>query len=356
MKQRWIRFGLAMGLAVVTSACSLWPGEEEKQEAPTPTVSPVIEVSEDYYGSVPPYRQNQTRGLLSRLTPSTYRVDFSHLELGLMEIAQETFAKEEFYFQEGQQINKEQVTAWLSRAKDDPAGVNPDQGPSLLVHVLEHDYLEKETRKLSGIVIGLSLSPVYEDAAGQEKKYTVDELRSKGEQIAAKIVQTVRAQNQQIPMVVALYQVPDRNSTMIPGNFISTGSVNATESSVSKWQPIDEKYYLFPSSEVEKDYPQISLQYDKLMKQTQSFFQEYIGLTGLGRFMGGKMTELTITATAEYDSRTEVLQFTQYAASLINQLIDKDVHVNLYVQSINQPLAIYVRPPEGEPYMHIYRK
>ncbi|HZG15753.1 MAG TPA: CamS family sex pheromone protein [Candidatus Bathyarchaeia archaeon] len=356
MNTRWLRFGLAAGLAVVTTACSLWPGKEETKETPTPTISPVIEVSENYYGSVPPYRQNQTRGMLSRLTPSSYRMDFSHLELGLMEIAQETFSNEDYYFQEGQQIKKEQVTAWLSRAKDDPAGVNPDQGPSLLVHVLEHDYLEKETRKLSGIVLGLSLSPVYEDASGQEKKYTVDELRAKGQQIASRIVQTVRAENQQIPMVVALYQVPDRNSTMIPGSFISTGTVNATDSSVSKWQPIDEKYYLFPSTEVEKDQPQISLQFDKLMKQIQSFFQEYVGITGTGRFMGGKMTELTITATAEYDSRTEVLQFTQYAASLINQLIDKDVHVNLYVQSINQPLSIYVRPPDGEAYMHIYRK
>jgi protein involved in sex pheromone biosynthesis len=356
MKNKWIRFCFAVVLAVATPACSLWPEKEKAPEPATPSISPVIEVSEDYYGSVPPYRQNQTRGMLSRLSQGTYRIDFSHLELGLMEIARETFSNKEYYFQEGQQISRDQVNAWLSRAKDDPAGVNPDIGPHLLIHVLEHDYLDKETQKLAGMVIGLSLSPVYEDATGQKKLYTREELRAKGEQIAAKIVQTVRAENQQIPMVVALYEVPDRKSTMVPGNFIATGTVKASDSSVSKWLPIDEKYYLFPSSQAEEEQPQIALQYDKLMKQTQQYFKEYIGLTGVGRFMGDRLTELTITATAEYDSRTEVLQFTQFSANLINQLIDKDVHVNLYVQSINQPLAIYVRPPDGDGYMHIYRK
>jgi protein involved in sex pheromone biosynthesis len=356
MRTKWMHFCLAAGLAAFTSACSLLPGKEEAPTPATPSISPVIEVSEDYYGSVPPYRPNQTRGMLSRLSQGSYRIDFSHLELGLMEIARETFSTKEYYFQEGQQIKRDEVTAWLSRAKDDPAGLNPNKGPNLLVHVLEHDYLDKDTQKLAGMVLGLSLSPVYEDATGQEKSYTREELLAKGQQLAAKIIPKVRAENQQIPMVIALYEVPDPSSTLVPGNFIATGTVNAADSSVSKWQPIDEKYYLFPSTEAEKDQPQVSLQYDKLMKQTQQFFQEYIGLTGIGRFMGGKLTELTITATAEYDSRTEVLQFTQFAANLISQLIDKDVHVNLYVQSINQPLAIYVRPPDGEGYMHIYRK
>lgn len=358
--QRWKRIagvGLGAVLSLLMTACSILPGLKENAPEPaTPTISPVIEVSEDYYGSMPPYKENQTRGMLSRLSQGSFRIDFSHLELGLMEIARETFATQEYYFQEGQQIKREQVQAWLSRAKDDPAGQNPDQGPQQLIHVLEHNYLDKETNQLAGIVIGLSLSPLYEDAAGEEKVYTTDELRAKGQQIAARIVQAARAENQQVPMVVALYQVPDRNSTLVPGHFILTGTVKATESAVSKWQPIDEKYYLFPSSEAEKEQPQTSLQYDKLLTQAQSYFPEYMGMTGVGRFMGGKLTELTITATAEYDSRTEVLQFTQYTSNLINQLFDSDVHVNLYVQSINQPLAIYVRPAEGEPYMHIYRK
>lgn len=353
-KKQYTILSTIMILSLSLSACSIWPGsKKEASEVATPSVSPVIEVSEDYYGSVPPYQENQTRGMLAE---TNYRIDFSHLELGLMEIARETFPPSEYFFQEGQQIKREQVEAWLSRAKANPEGVNPDKGPQLLVHVLEHDYLAKGKQQLAGMVLGLSLSPVYQDGTEQTKMYSTDELRAKGQQIAAKIVQKVRAENPQIPILVALFQVPDKSSTLVPGHFILTGTVSAAESSVSKWQPIDEEYYLFPSDTVEKKYPQPSLQYDKLMKQTQSYFGEYIGLTGVGRFMGGKLTELTITATAEYDSRTAVLQFTQFAANGINQFIDKDVHVNLYVQSINQPLAIYIRPTSGEPYMHIYRK
>ncbi|MBO8164762.1 MAG: CamS family sex pheromone protein [Brevibacillus sp.] len=346
---------LVLILAITTTACTFFDGEDEKPNPATPTISPIIEVSGDYYGSVVPYQPNQTRGMLSRM--SGFRIDFSRLELGLLEIARETFSPKEYLFQEGQLISSEQVNAWLAPAsKDNPEGLNPEDGNTLLLHVLEHDYLDKESQQLAGIVLGLTLSPQYKDASGQEKVYTTDELREKGKAIAARIVQKVRAENQQIPMVVALFRVPEKNSTLLPGTFIMTGTVNSTESAVSKWQPIEEKYYLFPSDAVYKDYPQISLQYDKLMKQTKAFYGEFIGLTGVGRFMGGELIELTLTATAEYDSRTEVTQFTQYCASLINQLLDKQVHVNLYVESINRPLAVYVRPANGEPYMHVYRK
>lgn len=341
-------------LAVMTSACSLLPGQENTPTPATPSISPVVDVNEDYYSGLFPYKENKTRGMLSKL--KTYRIDFSHLELGLLEIARETYPEEDYFFQEGQVISSEQAKAWLSSPSENQEGLNPEKGENLLVNVLEHDYLDKSTKKLSGIVIGLTLSPRYKDASGQDKVYTTNELRTKGQQLAAHIVTKVRAEAQQIPMVVALYQVPEKTSTLVPGHFILTGTVNATESSVSKWQPIDEAYYLFPSDDVYKAYPQLSLQYEKLMKQTQSFFGEYIGLTGVGRFMDGQLIEMNLTATAEYDSRTEVLQFTQFAATLINQLFDKKVHVNLYVQSISKPLAIYVRPANSEGYMHIYRQ
>jgi len=349
----WARCKLAAAglLAVVATGCSLLPaGKERVVEPTTPSLSPVIEVSEDYYGSIMPYQPNQTRGMLSE---TKYRIDFSHLELGMMEFARDTFPTSSFLFQEGQYIKKDQVRAWITEEK---AGEQTGQRKSgLLAHVLEHDYLNKETQKLAGMALGLSLSSVYKDATGQEKRYTVAELQERGKQLAAKMVQSVRASDLQVPILIMLYQVPEANSSLVPGNFIMSGTVNANEAAISKWQPIDEEFFLFPSTEVGKKYAQQSLQYDKLMRESQTFFRDFIGMTGVGRFMGGNLTELTITATAEYDSRTEVLQFTQFAAKNIDQLFDKNVHVNLYVQAMNKPLAIYIRPVKGEPYMHIYR-
>ncbi|WNC15607.1 CamS family sex pheromone protein [Brevibacillus brevis] len=346
------RLMTAFLLTMAATGCSLLPGSQEKGVEPaTPSLSPIVEVSEDYYGSLPPYKPNQTRGMLS---DTKYRIDFSHLELGLMEFARDTFPTSEYYFQEGQQIKKEQVTEWIAQDKASATGGQKKKG--ILVHVLEHDYVTKDKGQLAGMVLGLSLSPEYQDATGQDKMYTTQELQAKGQQLASRIVQSVRVNTPTVPMLVLLYQVPEANSSLVPGHFIMSGTVNANEAAISKWQPIDEEFYLFPSSDVEKKYAQQSLQYDKLMRQAQSYFGEYVGMTGVGRFMSGKLTELTITATAEYDSRTEVLQFTQFAAGAINQLFDKSVHVNLYVQSMNKPLAIYIRPNAGEPYMHIYRQ
>lgn len=343
---------LAMGCSLTMTACSLFPDKkDEGVPLATPSISEVIEVSEDYFSSVFPYEKNQTRGLVS----TGRRIGFTHLELGLLEIARETFNPDEYLFQEGQLISRSQVEAWLSLDSKHPEGLNSEQNPNLVAHILEHNYLNME-RELAGIVIGISLSPDYKDETGADKEYTRDELRSKGQQVASVIVQKVRHENQQIPMVVALYQIPSRSNSLVPGNFILSGTVNASDSTISKWLPIDEEYYLFPSSALEKDHSQISFQFDKLRKQIQEFFGEFIGLTGNGRFMDGELRELTLTATAEYDSRTEVLQFTQYAAALLEQLFDDNVHINLYVQSINQPLSIYVRPNSGPSYMHIYRK
>jgi protein involved in sex pheromone biosynthesis len=354
MKKQSKFYSLALTalLSVVTAGCSFWPGGgQENNLPPNPTITSVVAVSEDYYGSIVPYKPNQTRGMLAG---NSYRIDFSRLELGLMEIARDTFPTDEYLFQEGQQIKAEQVSEWIAQYNIKAPDGKKKTG--LLVNVLEHDYLEKQQKQLAGMVLGISLSPIYMDATGKEKTYNTDELRAKGQQVAARIVQAVRADNPQIPIVLALYQVPDKNSTLVPGHFIMSGTVNANETAISKWQPINEEYFLFPSDVAEKNYAQQSLQFDKFKRQTQNFFGEYIGMTGLGRFMGGKLTELTITATAEYDSRTEVLQFTQFAAAAIDEAFDKSVHVNLYVQSINRPLAIYIRPASGEPYMHIYRQ
>lgn len=347
-----LKVAAAFLLALLATGCSLLPGGKQSVPEPiAPSLSPVVEVSEDYYGSIPPYKPNQTRGMLAG---TRYRIDFSHLELGLMEFARETFPTSEYLFQEGQQIKAEQVAEWIEQ--DKAGAANGQRKKGVLVHVLEHDYLDKKTQQLAGMVLGLSLSPLYQDATGQEKQYTPQELQAKGQQLAASIIQSVRVNTPQVPMLILLYQVPEANSSLVPGHFIMSGTVHANEAAVSKWQPINEEYFLFPGTDVERKYAQQSLQFDKLMEQSEQYFGEYIGMTGLGRFMGGSLTELTITATAEYDSRTEVLQFTQFAADAINRLVDKNVHVNLYVQSMNKPLAIYVRPANGEPYMHIYRQ
>ncbi|AKF93280.1 CamS family sex pheromone protein [Brevibacillus laterosporus] len=354
-KRKLVRYlCILIACSVLLSACSLLPGKKDSADPVAPAVSSVLQVDENYYGSAAmPYQKNQTRGMLS--SNPKYRIDFSHLEYGMMEIAKESFSPSSYLFQEGQRISRKQVTTWIEWEKKNPEGLNPDKANKLLVNVLEHNYLDKKDQKLAGIVLGLSLSPIYQDPSGLEKRLSVDELRSKGQQIAAKIVMKVRAENPQIPLVVAMYQVPESSSNLVPGNFIMSGIVNANDSSVAKWQPINEEYFLLPGDAAYSKYPQASLQFEKLMKQGQSFFQEFVGMTGTARFLNGDLTELTINATAEYDSRTEVIQFTQMIAQAIDQYIDKRVHVNFYVQSINQPLAIYVRPADGKSYMHIYR-
>ncbi|MBO8171717.1 MAG: CamS family sex pheromone protein [Bacillaceae bacterium] len=343
MKKVFLR-GLVVAVTagiLLLSGCSLFNGDKESEPSITePMVSPVINVSDDYYPGKLPYEPSQTRGMIHNVGT---RVDMTRLELGLMEIAGDTFDRDQYLFQEGQIIEREDIEKWF-------------EGTPNLLHVLEHDYLNRENGELAGTVIAISLSPV---VTKQEETVTLteDELRELGKNFAGQVIGAVRETEPDVPMVLSLY-VTNPESSLIPGHFIAVGKVNSEEDSVSDWKNINEKYYLLPGDEIFEDHIRISRNYDQFQEEIQTFFSDYIGVVGVARFVQDRMVELTLTATAEYDSKTESLQFAQYAASLFPEYFDDQVHINLYVETIDRPMAIYVRPPagQGDPFFHVYRK
>ncbi|MCF6094461.1 CamS family sex pheromone protein [Microaerobacter geothermalis] len=342
-----------VAMIFLLSGCSLFQEKEAEPNVIKPNISPNIEVTEKYYPGVLPYQPNQSRGTLTRLNS---RLDASRLELGLLEIAQQTFPINQYVFREGQFLTKGELESWLARkTPENLNGLNPSEGTPFLYHILEHNYLSKDGTKVEGIVIALSFSSQYETPQGETKEYLPEEMLSKTKGIANLVVQRLRQKVTSVPIIVALFQMEPKPS-LIPGRFISVGTVNGNEETISKWKEMNEKYVLYPSNKtLEGIFLKTQRDFTDFKNEVQGFYQNFAGIIGMGRFVEGELVELTVTVTTEFDSKTEIIQMTQFIASILPKYFPDNTYINVYVNSISRPQAIYVRPNNGEPFFHVYR-
>lgn len=329
-------------------------------------ITPSVQVAEKYYRGLHPFKESNTRGTLQN-SLSAYRLDADRLELGLMEIAQEYVPIENNLFREGQVIVSDELRQWLGvESETNKLGLNPADAPqSVLMHILEHNYWDLKGESLDAVVIGLSLASTYEVMREEGEsietvlmQYTPDELRNYGVEMADKVAERIRSKVDNVPIIIALYQLEERNS-LVPGNFLSVGYVEKDQNYASQWNTLNETYFLFPSNALtrfdgERSSTHARDFYD-FKDELQSFFPNYLGIIGLGRFVDEQLAELTLTVTTEFASKTEVIQLTQFLGATAMDTFPKNIQLNIYVQAINNPQSIFVRPADGEAIMHIYR-
>lgn len=363
---------LTTSLLFIVSGClpsKTNTNDELEIDVPPAESAPTIYVQENYYGGLLPFVTSQARGTLDTYL-GNYRLDSDRLELGLLDIAQDYFPIDSHLYREGQFITRQEIQSWLRvQSNDHPTGLNPaDKDERILLHILEHNYWDSKANSLKGIVIGLSLAPKYSsitaDGAKTQLYYTDDELRNYGQEMARQISERIRSklrntEYSDIPIVFSLYRLEEQGN-LIPGNFLSVGRSQNGEIEIKDWKTINEIYFLFPSTPLNNFERDRSLtnatQFGEFRNEIQNYFPNYVGVVGIGRYVNEKLVELTITANTEFGAKTEVIQLTQFMGGQAMEKFPKDVHINIYIQSINEPQSIFVRPADGgEPMMHIYR-
>lgn len=357
---KWMKaITLSISVMLLVSGCipQINKPEDSQIQLPNEIVTPVIPYGEKFYQTSLPYLPNKTKGTIATFKN---RLDANRLELGLIELAQTKFDPGKYLFQEGQILSTDDVEDWLGRyhPEKNTLGLNPEQGSNILIHILEHDYINAETKELAGIVLGLSINPIYTVTENNEKKTTVMDLdaqRAKAEEYGTKIVQRIRAMDVKVPIMVAGF-VLEPDSSMIPGHFINYGTAGREDENIESWENIDERYVLYPGKLSKTDREkEIGGKFSDLQEKVREFFAHYAGVIGLARFISDKPVELTITVHAEYSSKTEVIALTQYISGLLPELFPDDMKINIYIQSIDQPEAVYIRPIDGDPFFHVYR-
>ncbi|WXB94813.1 CamS family sex pheromone protein [Bacillus sp. FJAT-52991] len=355
-------------------------GKEEK------AIIPNYQISEDFYRTITPFKPGKARGLV--VSNLNTRYDIVELETGLMRIAQENFSPEKYLFQEGQTLDKETIQAWLDREYTDAQlkekgmkpeenlGLNPiddgkgsvqernEKSPIYLAHVMEHNYLTKtedNSLELGGVVIGLALNSVHyytkeKYGAQYEHKISDEEIEREGKKIAEEVAKRVRTIKgiKDVPVTIALFQQQAQNS-VVPGNFIAYTHLDEDEDTISEWEKVDEKYYLFPSPEAEKERRDDLTYFLNFKQDVEKYFKNYSGVIGKALYNGDELVSLSIEIPIQFYGKAEVIGFTQFVTGLTMDHFPAYTPVEVTITSAGEPEALIVKEPNADkPYVHIY--
>ncbi len=359
---------------------------QQKDNKAEKAIIPNYQISDDYYRTVLPFKPSKARGMVVENLNSRY--DINEFEKGLTRIAHDPFAPDKFLFQEGQFLDRETVSLWLNRQyteaqlkenglkKNENIGLNPlddgkgsiedrnEKNPIYLAHILEHDYLVKtndEKIKLGGIVIGLALNSVsyYEKekyGPTYEVKLNQADIKANGEKMAAQVLTRLRKDKdlKDVPITIALFKQAEKNS-VTPGNFFEYTNVGKADSTIGGWDKVNEKYYLFPSTEAENDHRDDQTFFLNFKQDIEKYFPNFTAIVGRALYRNDQLANLNIEIPIQFNSNSEVIGFTQYVTGLILDHFPDYVSVQIEISSVDGPEALITKEPkQKEPTVHIY--
>jgi protein involved in sex pheromone biosynthesis len=365
--------------------------EEVVQEKPDSTetekaIIPKYQISDQYYRTILPFEPSKARGMV--VYNLNTRNDISEFETGLMRLAQQSFNPDQYLFQEGQSLDSERVRLWLNRkltpsqlkeeglTEAENIGLNPlndekgdvkeqnNRNPIYLAHILEHNYLVKKeegTVQLGGVAIGLALNSIHyyqteQYGATYEKKIPQDEIIKEGKKIAAEVVRRLRGMSElkDVPIMVALFEQESRAS-VVPGHFFSYTTVSKGNANIDKWENVDERYYLFPSSEATNDHRDDVTSFLNFKQDVEEYFPNFTGVIGKAFYTGDQLRNLNISIPIQFYGRAEAIGFTQYVTGLVMEHFPDYISVQVDISSVSGPEALIVRKAEQtEPFVHVY--
>ena len=385
---------LALGLATALLLTGCNPGFSKKEEVvqdakstdEKPSIVPKYKISDSYYQTILPFKPGESRGLtVARLNT---RYDIDEFETGLMRQAKETFATDEYLYQEGQYLKKQDLTLWLQRkmskaqlkaaklTEDENIGINPQIGekgsneelntesPIYLANILEHDYLKRTGSnkvRLGGISIGLALNSVhyYNTKEGYPREVQISQakLNEVGKRLADAVVKRVRNVDglSKVPIVIALFRQESRDSIK-PGHFFASTVVDEGESVINKWEEVDEKYFSFPSEDATKNNAEDATNFNGFRQDIETYFPNYTGVVGRGFYRDGQLAQLSIDIPMQFYGKGEVIGFTQYVTGLAIKYFPDYFALEINISSVGGPESLIIRKEGQEtPTVHIYQ-
>lgn len=346
------------------------------------TIIPNMQLNDNYYRTLVPYKESASRGLVVSNLYTKY--DIKEVEEGLMRLSQNAYDTENYYFQEGQYLDKETISNWLYRSnqnEDKPEelrGLNPpdidakgvkltpevraQEAPIYLSHIVEQNYLVKTKDNkvtLGGISIGLALNSIYyyqKEKYGDtfEQPISDAEIEKNGKAIAEKVISRLRQRPelQDIPILIGLFKQNASNS-IVPGTYFS---YNISETGgLGKWQDSNEQYVTFPMSSPDELYRDVNTNFQNFKQDIDKYFANYTSVIGKGFYQNNRLQKLMIEIPIQFYGSTEIIGFTQYLSGVILQQLPADVDIEVSITSVNGPEALILKKrSDKEPFVHIY--
>lgn len=372
MKQkRWV---IALTAVLLLSGCV--PSNQDvemEQENENPdaenVVIPSLQLDDTYYRTLLPLKKSEARGEIVNNMSSKY--DIEEVEMGLIRLSQRHFSPDDYFFQEGQYIDKSTSQNWLARKSQvkDKSGLNPDvpkeatpedrvnKYPVYLSHIVEQNYLVRageDKIKLDGVSIGLAMNSVY-SYQNIQRTIPEDEMLEKGRAMANEVVTRLRQDPElkEVPILVGIFRQGGSNS-LVPGTYINYGLAARGSNEVQDWTDVDEEYVLFPVPSSEEKYRDAGRLFDHFKMDVDEYFSSFTSVIGTGFYQGTKLSRMKIDIPIQFYGSAELVGFTQY---LTEQVIEhySGIKVEVSVTSTNGPEALIVKEADDtEPYVHIY--
>ncbi|MDX6153615.1 CamS family sex pheromone protein [Marinococcus sp. PL1-022] len=397
------RAGLVIAASVFAlSGCGLFGGNESESENSQPeseedlSLSAGIPSLDEYYRAVltddGQYVTGESRGLSNAIVYN--RFDLERMEIGMQELASEEFSQDNYYFREGQIIERSELNSWLLREGEEedgepttrPKGLNPPLAgskgdgfeerersePRTMSNLLEHNYMEEgsDGLELGGIVIGLSMNETYyfreeyEDGTygpWLEESISEENALEDAKRIAGEITERLRNENrdnadriEEVPIMFTVFQEAPRDSS-VPGTFIATGMADPGQEPGS-WNEINESNYLFPSSEAEENNRSDSEMFNEFSNEVNSFFDSTVGVVGEGHYVNGELDSLTIDIPIQFYSKTEIIAFTQHVADKTEDIFPNGLEVEVNINSSSGQEALITKDQGEDMYVHVYNE
>lgn len=385
------RFRWLPSLVVLTMLAACVPSPEEdteyltdKTEEVETTIIPSMQLDENYYKTLIPYKESASRGLVVSNLYTKY--DIKEVEEGLMRLSQNVFSTDDYYFQEGQYLDSYTVSNWLYRenqnekldpslrglnpSNEDASGVEMDpetrakEAPIYLAHIVEQNYLKKTNDNkvgLGGVSIGLALNSIYyyqKEQYGEYYQETISQevMEQKGKEIAEEVITRLRARPElsEVPIVIGLFKQEKRNS-IVPGTYFAYSTSEAGQNGLGEWKPINEVYVTFPTSLEGDYYREMNNSFQKFKEDIDKYFSNYTSVIGSGYYRNNELQKIEIEIPIQFYGKTEIIGFTQYLSGVILSQLPNDVSIEVNINSINGAEALIIKEPnEDEPFVHIY--
>lgn len=343
-------------IILVLSGCSAGIGGEDmtgdKKESSGDKKSVTNhQLSNEYYRTLVPYKVSTARGVTVENLNSSYNV--KEFESGLLNVSQKTFPTDKYIFEEGQHLDRETVTEWLSRkSAENPNGLNPEdngnldptgRNPMYLAQVLEQDYMVQngDDISLGGITIGLAMNSIdyyRKEAYGDVFKTEIsrEATLAKGKEMADQVIARLREMEGigNIPITVAIYEQSSQDS-LSPGNYLAYATSQNGAKNVTDWKDINEKNMVMPSDEAKKDHNDDLTSFENFQTAIQDYFPNLNGVVGNAKYVDNVLSKLTITINVQFYGESEMISFTQHVADSVGRLLPNSAAIEVRMISVN---------------------
>ncbi|WP_342536300.1 CamS family sex pheromone protein [Sporosarcina sp. FSL K6-3508] len=339
--------------------------EESDQEM---VLIPDEQIKDEYYRTPVPFKKSASRGLVVSNLNTKY--DMQETEEGLLRLSTQYFDPKNYYFQEGQYIDRDTAKEWLSRKSNYEAGLNPaikddmtpeqiaEKAPIYLAHIVEQNYLEMtddKKVKLAGVSIGLAMNSLYYPREGKERSIDDKTIEEKGKQMADIILKRLRDKPElaDIPIAVGLFKQKSRND-IVPGTYFATAFAPKGKSEFTGWKEVDETYVLLPASSSTGNYRDLNTTFKNFKQDIDDYFESFVNVVGTAFYKDQKLKSLHIEIPIQFFGKSELIGFSQYLTSLVKTHF-KDVPLEVSVTSVNGPeVLIVTEGNNNEPLVHVY--